>query len=86
MEQCHPIDWFRLFSFKLDGVYDRCSINPLEMTNYERFGWLTAAVVVAVALAWEWWKRRRISGLDRDAEIIYVAAPLSEHESRRDSK
>ena len=70
------MDWLRLFAFTLDGEADNYSINPLEMTNYERFAWLSAFAVVIVALALEWWKHRRLSGLDRSAEKIYVAAPL----------
>ncbi|PQA87635.1 hypothetical protein [Hyphococcus luteus] len=66
------MDW-SLFAFAFDGHVDHHSINPLEMTNYERFGYICGFVAVIVAIIWDRLKKRKADAAP-ETETLYTPA------------
>ena len=72
-----------LFYFSFDGVSNKYSINPLEMTNFEATATFAAIAAVIITLLWDLWKRKKVSGLDLDKEIIYTPEKLKDYDEKK---
>lgn len=61
-----------LFAFTLDGKVDYQSINPLEMTKYERFGYVLAVIVVGIAMFLDYLKYKKLKPADAKDDVLYT--------------
>lgn len=75
-----------LFSFKLDGEVDWYSINPLEMTNFERTATIVALVYLVATIVYDIVKKKRLSGLDKKKALIYTPSPLEDYPAQKKSE